>query len=201
MKQARVVAVLLAALAGILFTAGSAHAQGAYAGADLVAVVNKLSYSMFGNDYEETYGTGHLRLRAGYRVNESFAIEAHLLGANSNTGNDPFGTPFKMTTGPIAGIYGRLDLPVGQSSTFYGLLGLASVATKYQRVTPAGTEDSDTNAGLSLGFGFGIGLAERMKLNIDYMLYRAGSANYPHYFVGNPDQAVAGLGIGLSYQF
>lgn len=201
MKQGRIILTVLGAVASV-FLAGSARAQSAYLGADLVVLVNKLSYSILGNTYDETYGTGHLRLRAGFRVNENFAIEGHVLGANSNTSNDPFGTPYKMTTGPIAGVYGRLDLPVGEMSSFYGLIGVASVSTKYQRATATvGPEDTDKNTGLSLGFGFGIGLTESLKLNLDYMLYRIGTASYPHYFTGTPDQVVGGLGAGLSYQF
>jgi len=201
MKRASILIALLATAAGVSLAA-PARAQNPYAGADLVVVGNKLTYTFLGNTYDETFGSGHLRLRGGYRFSEHFALEGHLVSANTATANDALNLSYEMTTGPIVGVYARGDLTFGQSSSVYGLIGIASVSTKYRRTSPAGPENTDKSAGGSLGFGVSAGLAANLNLTLDYMLYRSGTANYPSYFgTSRVDQQIGALGAGLSYRF
>lgn len=186
---------------GAVVAAAPARAEGGYVGVDLVALVNKLTYSIGGSSYDETYSGGHLRLKGGYRFTDMFAIEGQLLSGSSDTQNDPFGNPYKMTTGPIAGLYGRLDIPLGETAGLYGLLGVASTSTEYQ--TQVGGAPIDKNKGASLSFGFGLQVrfTEHVAGTIDLMWYKIGTASYPSYFSGNPDQVVGGFGAGLTYSF
>jgi len=184
--------------------AAQAQEQGAYFGADLAIVASVLEYRLVpgGSTVQESYQTAHLRLRGGYRFTKMFAIEAQYMGAGDDTQPDPNAVHFKMTTGPIAALYGRINVPLGQQAGLYGLLGIASVESEYRSVSPAGPSDSDKVKKLSFGAGLEVILSPNLRASADLIFYRHGGVDYPTYFSGDdPQQTVAALGFGLSYLF
>lgn len=201
-------AVLGTAAAVCALAAGPAAAQaseqGAYFGADVAIVSSVLEYRLVsgGSTVQESYQTAHLRLRGGYRFTKMFAIEAQFMGAGDDTQPDPNAVSFKMTTGPVAALYGRINVPLGEQAGLYGLLGVASVETEYQSMSPVGPADSDKVKKLSFGAGLEVILSPNLRASADLIFYRHGSVNYPSYFSGDdPQQTVAALGFGLSYLF
>jgi len=204
MKKTTRAVLMFMALAGGLIATAPANAQGAYAGVDLVTLMNKVSGTTGGVQHDETYSTGHLRLKGGYHFTEMFGIEVQLISGNRQTKNDSSGTTFRMTTGPISGVYGRIEIPLGDSAGLYGLLGIASVSTEYYRKPTLGAwgpVNRDEHRGLSFGFGLDVRLAERVLGSVDFMVYRVGSASYPAYFTDKPDQVIRGIGGGLTLLF
>jgi len=191
--------------------AAQAQEQGAYFGADLAIVASVLEYRLVpgGSTVQESYQTAHLRLRGGYRFTRMFAIEAQYMGAGDDTQPDPNAVHYKMTTGPIAALYGRINVPLGQQAGLYGLLGIASVESEYRSVSPAGPSDSDKVKKLSFGAGLEVILSPNLRASADLIFYRHGDADFPSYFgsVGSkttdptPKQTVTALGFGMSYLF
>jgi len=201
-------AALGTAAAACALAAGTAAAQapeqGAYFGADVAIVSSVLEYRLVsgGSTVQESYQTAHLRLRGGYRFTKMFAIEAQFLSGSDDTQPDPFADSYKMTTGPIAALYGRINVPLGQQAGLYGLLGIASVETEYQGISPAGPADNEKVRKLSFGAGLEVNLTPNLRASADLTFYRHGNASYPSYFSGDdPDHTVTALGFGLSYLF
>lgn len=184
--------------------AAQASEQGVYFGADVAIVSSVLEYRLVsgGSTVQESYQTAHLRVRGGYRFTRMFAIEAQFLGGSDDTQPDPYADDFKMTTGPIAALYGRINVPLGQQAGLYGLLGIASVETEYRAVSPAGPADSDKVRKLSFGAGLEVILTPNLRASADLIFYRHGNASYPDYFAGDdPTHTVTALGFGMSYLF
>lgn len=195
----------LAAALGCAFAAAPAAAQerspGAYVGIDIALLSTTLEYETnLPGTHQEPYGTGHLRLRAGYRITSMFALEAQAIGRRDDSLTDRAGVPATMTTGPIGGLYGRIDLPIGQYAGMYALAGIASVRTEY-RSAPNLPFDEDKRRSLSFGAGLEVIITPHLRGSVDLMVYRAGEAKFPRYFAENPDITVAGLGFGLNYSF
>lgn len=181
----------------------TAAQSGAYLGADIAVLGNTLEYHLCPScgKVQESYSSTHLRLRAGYRFTSQWAIEAHVVSGSDDTQVDPYGNTFRMTTGPIVGVFGRVNLPLGQQAGIYGLLGVSSVQTKY-KMMPNGTEDSQKSTKVGFGGGLEVYLAERLRASADFMMYMAGDASYPSYFGGEqPKQAIGGFSFGLTYYF
>lgn len=178
--------------------------QGAYIGADVAIVSSVLEYRLVsgGSTVQESYQTAHLRLRGGYRFTRMFAIEAQFLGGSDDTQPDPSAISYKMTTGPIAALYGRINVPLGEQAGLYGLLGIASVKTEYQQMSPVGPADGDKVKKLSFGAGLEVIMTPNLHASADLIFYRHGNASYPSYFSGDePTHTVTALGFGLSYLF
>jgi opacity protein-like surface antigen len=184
--------------------AAQVQEQGAYFGADVAIVSSVLEYRLVsgGSPVQESYQTAHLRLRGGYRITRMFAIEAQFLNGSDDTQPDPFANSFRMSTGPIAGLFGRVDFPLGQQAGLYGLLGIASVETEYQAISLGGAADKEKSRKLAFGAGVDMILAPHVRASADLTFYRHGNADYPTYFPGeSPDHTVTALGFGLSYLF
>lgn len=208
MKMRTCAALGTAALAcalGATPAAAQSSAQGVYLGADVAIVSSTLEYRLVsgGSPVQEIYQTAHLRLRGGYRFTRMFAVEVQVLGESDDTEPDPFADSFKMTVGPIVGLYGRVNFPLGEQAGIYGLAGLASVETKYQGVSPSGPTDKDSVTKVSFGGGLEIKLSPNLRASADLMFYRYGGVDYPNYAFGSesPKQTVSALGFGLSYLF
>lgn len=202
MKKCMKSIVILLSVAGCVVLAPTARAQGAYTGMDVVRLTSKVSGTTGGVDQVETSSSNHLRIKAGYDFSDMFGIEFQLIPINfSSFLRDTSGTPYNIKTGPIVGVYGRVEFPVGSSAGFYGLLGIATVRTDYSRTNQfgfSGGGNSDSHNGFSFGLGLEVRLSERLIGSLDWMYYHIGSASYPTYFTGNPLQVTGGLGIGLT---
>jgi opacity protein-like surface antigen len=130
------------------------------------------------------------------------AVEAQFITANDATEPDPFANSFKMTTGPIAALYGRISVPLSDQVGVYGMVGLAQTKTEYQAMSPPGPANSDKATRLSFGLGIDVKLTEQLRASADLMFYRHGDVEYPAYFTGgSPKQNVSALGFGLNYRF
>lgn len=204
MRAALGTAALACAIGATPATAQSSD-QGVYLGADVAIVSSTLEYRLVsgGSPVQEIYQTAHLRLRGGYRFTRMLAVEVQVLGESDDTEPDPFADSFRMTTGPILGLYGRVNFPLGEQAGIYGLAGLASVETKYQGISPAGPADSDTVTKFSFGGGIEVKLSPNLRASADLMFYRYGGVDYSSYNFGSesPKQSVSALGFGLSYLF
>lgn len=178
--------------------------QGVYLGADIAIVSSTLEYRLVpgASPVQEIYQTAHLRLRGGYRFTRMLAVEVQLLNQADDTEPDPQANTFTMTTGPIVGLYGRVNFPLGEQAGIYGLAGVATVKTKYQGIAPAGPENSDKVTKFSFGGGLDIKLSPNLRAGVDLTFYRYGDADYATYYPGDrPGQTVSAIGFGLSYLF
>jgi opacity protein-like surface antigen len=197
--------IILLGVAGCFVLAAPARAQGAYGGIDFVSLTNKVSGTSGGVDQAETYRSINVRMKGGYDFTDMFGVELQILSFGlSDTQRDASGTSYKMTTGPIAGVYGRIELPVGNSAGLYGLLGIATVTTEYYQ-TPQfsvpGPKNRDTHSGISFGLGLEVRFNQHLIGSLDWMYYRIGTASYPAYFTDKPDQVIGGLGVGVTFLF
>jgi opacity protein-like surface antigen len=205
MKKYMKLIVISLGVAGYAVLSAPASAQGAYVGIDFVNLNNKVTGTTSGVEQAKTFHSINVRLKAGYDFTDMFGVELQALSFGlSDTQRDASGTSYKMTTGPVAGVYGRIEFPLGNSAGIYGLLGIATVTTEYSQ-TPqfsvSGPRNRDTHSGLSFGLGMEVRINDHLIGTLDWMYYRIGTASYPAYYTDKPDQVIGGLGAGVTFLF
>lgn len=144
-----------------LFTLSTANAENAYLGA---------SYHL--GTYDETdfpeANPNSIKIKAGNYIAENIAIEGHLLfGADSDT-ITYFGVDVEVELKNVLSVFAKGDIPVSESSNFYGLLGFSKGKLE---ASALGITVSEDDSGLSYGLGLETEFGDDMYFSGEYVLY------------------------------
>ncbi|MDW5377916.1 outer membrane beta-barrel protein [Halomonas sp. HP20-15] len=119
-----------------------------------------------------------VRFRAGKLYNEFLGVEGHLATGGSDEEERSEGE-----LDYLAGVYGKLALPIDQKLHLYALLGVSTLGGDF---TPGDDNVSD----LSGGFGAELGITPNLAINADYMRYADTS-----------EAIFDSIGVGVVYHF
>lgn len=156
-----VVAVLLGAAAGV------AQADEApYIGFDAV----KATLSTSTQDASPLA----VRARLGSEVTKYVGVETQALMGVKDESVDVTGGSMDIALKWAAGVYGRVNLPLGDVAAIYGLAGYSFSSIDATAHIP-GVQDSDTfDSDFSAGAGIEIKLGKKVFISADYMQYTEG---------------------------
>jgi opacity protein-like surface antigen len=114
------------------------------------------------------------RIRLGSELHRYFGVETQLLtGVVEDKWATPAGNLYTNLNGTV-GLYGRLQLPVGDAFTLYGLAGYARSWIKVNSTIPPLGSFRSHDSDFSAGGGIDIHLSKKASLSIDYMQYIEG---------------------------
>ncbi|HEX9626267.1 MAG TPA: outer membrane beta-barrel protein [Acidiferrobacterales bacterium] len=193
-KNAGVAGVLTLGAVGVAAVPATAAAAGFYLGADFVQLSTELDYGA-----TEKYSTTHARLRAGYEIHDTIAVEMHILTAGDDTDIDFLGNTFRLDTGTIVGIYAK-PKSGGRKASVYGLIGFSMWDTSYGPNGFSFLDDTDNVLTLGLGVGGDFNITRNLRFNIEGMMH-IGSADYDFWIGTDTDFVSLGIAAGVNYQF
>jgi opacity protein-like surface antigen len=188
-----------------------------YAGADAVFLATEFGDRTLGLGTGASFGTTHLRMRAGYHLLDFLAVEAYLMtpdddSSESSTTSSGSTTTVtdKIETDPLIGINLKFVKQL-ESMDIYGLIGISRFSFDFVYAplplfssTPAPTTTySDSVTMYGAGAGIAFNLTEKIKLNFEGM-YQTGTTSFD---VGgstssnSSDVDSFGISAGASYYF
>lgn len=177
-------------LASVSGNAFAGLTPGAYAG--IQYAITDFSFEGVSEEFSPTALIG----RAGSNFNQYVSIEGRLgigLSDDTVTASDGVTTASaSVEVDTLIGLYGVGRLPLGKSSSVYGLVGFTQVdATASTATTGFGSASvSDDESDLSYGVGADIGIRYNLWVNVEYVQY-----------LDKSDVEVSAIAIGMRFGF
>jgi hypothetical protein len=146
-----------------------------FIGLDAVKIETELSYA----NGVETYDLEGLRVRYGIENSRGGSAGMEFISGDSGETLDPFGSVFRLETGPTFGLYATLGKPV------HLRVGWSIWQTEYTDVALDLTNKETVNS-LEIGIGFNIALGRNLTFYADWAV-RDTDAQYPLHITGGGD--------------
>jgi hypothetical protein len=177
---------LVLSLGGISGNVFAGLTPGAYGG--IQYAITDFSFEDISEDISPTALIG----RAGSNINQYISIEGRLgLGLSDDTVTTTDGVTTASASAELdtlIGFYGVGRVPLGKSSSLYGLVGLTRVDATTTSLGSASVSDDETD--FSYGFGADIGIRYNLWVNVEYVQY-----------LDKTDFDVSAIALGLRFGF
>ena len=135
----------------------------------------------------------------GYGVTDNFAVEGRIgFGISDDSDTETSGNAsadFSFEIDHIAAAYGVVDVPVTDTLSLYGLLGIASVDVDLKATRPGiKTSESSSETNFSYGVGAEVIFTEGFSGYVEHVQYFDENEN-------GFDYELTGITLGAKYSF